>query len=231
MLKLIQTGNQLPIQWPLAGEDTFEPGMIAQLKVVGNEVVCGVSDGTAPIGIIDDTRTTAYTSPVRDEIVIVSTTGVLQPDGTYISTVDSKEELAHASIIASSFRVDDGPQVTLNDVNGVITVPRSSTLNYDSDGDGIVDSFRVVVSYYYRVPEIPGDDSTVGTGRITVWFCRGMYETDQYDMSGQYYVNTVLYCGLDGKFTSRQPTANHAQVAICTGPPNSIAATIEFLWL
>ena len=34
------------------GTQTFEPGMIAQLSLSGNNITCGVSNGTAPIGII-----------------------------------------------------------------------------------------------------------------------------------------------------------------------------------
>lgn len=229
MLKLIQVGNQLSTQWPLAGEDTFEPGMIAQLKVVGNEIVCGVSDGTAPLGIIDDIRSTSFSSPVRDEEHIVAATGIAS-GSNYVTTVDVKQELDFPNIMATSFRVNEGPAVSLNPVNGVITFPAGSILNYDSDGDGTNDSFRIVVSYYYRIAEVPGDDSTAGTNRITVWFMRGLFETDQYDMNSQYYLNSPLYVGLDGKLTANQPTENHPAVAQCTGPPQALVNTLQFIW-
>jgi hypothetical protein len=35
---------------------TFRPGMIAQLKVINGDVVLGISDGRAPLGIIDDVK-------------------------------------------------------------------------------------------------------------------------------------------------------------------------------
>jgi hypothetical protein len=35
--------------------------MIGQLGVIGNNIVCGVSDGTAPLGIIDDIKVRAFT--------------------------------------------------------------------------------------------------------------------------------------------------------------------------
>lgn len=231
MLRPIQVGNQLPLQFPLAGEDTFEPGMIAQLRVVGNEVVVGVSDGTAPIGIIDDIRTTSFTRPQRDEVLIVPATGVKGQDDQWRSTKDEKKELRYASIVKSSFRINnEAPQVALNEVNGVITVPAGSILNYDSDDDDIPDSFRIVVNYYYRVPEIPGEDSTVGSNRVTVWIARGVFETDQYDMDAQYYVNSSLFVGLDGKLTTKQPTDEHPSVAMVTGPPSSIVRTLELMW-
>ena len=230
MLRTIQVGNQLPIQFPLAGEDVFEAGMIGQLKVVGNEITCGVSDGTAPLGVIDDVRTTAFTKPNIDEIQIISATGILNPSGQWISTTDVSQALDEASIIKLSFRVNEGPQVALNEKNGIITVPQGTVLNYDSDDDGIPDSFKVVVSYYYRIPELPGDDTTSGSNRITIWFGRGIYETDQYDMNAQYYVNSSLFVGLDGKMTTNQPTANHPAVAMVTGPPSALVGSIEFLW-
>lgn len=230
MLRPIQVGNQLPLQFSLAGEDTFEAGMIAQLKVIGNEVVCGVSDGTAPLGIIDDIRTTTFTKPQRDEIVIIAAAGTEGGDGIYRSIADAKGELEFAGIVKATFRVDSGPAISLNEVNGVITVPAGSELNYDSDEDGINDSFRVIVSYYYRVPEIPGEDSTVGSNRLTVWIARGLFETDQYDMNAQYYINTALYVGLDGKFTANQPTSEHPSIAMVTGPPSSLVRSLEFLW-
>jgi hypothetical protein len=63
MLKLVQTGNALPISWPVDPTAEFEAGMIAQLYLRGNNMVCGVSDGRSPIGIIDDCKTRAFTAP------------------------------------------------------------------------------------------------------------------------------------------------------------------------
>ena len=54
MLRLIQIGNSLPVSFPVDPTSVFQPGQIGQLKVIGNEIVCGISDGTAPFGIIDD---------------------------------------------------------------------------------------------------------------------------------------------------------------------------------
>lgn len=54
MLRLIQVGASLPFSYPVDPTSTFQSGQIAQLKLIGNEIVCGVSDGTAPLGIIDD---------------------------------------------------------------------------------------------------------------------------------------------------------------------------------
>lgn len=58
MLKIVMlSGNSRPVSYPVDPHGVFEAGMIAQLKVVDDEIVVGVSDGTAPLGIIDDYRT------------------------------------------------------------------------------------------------------------------------------------------------------------------------------
>jgi len=229
MLRLIQVGSGLPFSYPVDPTSTFQAGQIAQLKVIGNTVVCGVSDGTAPIGIIDDINTSAFTAPVIDEVVDIPAIGVGDGYGNYFTPVSVKQELRFPNIVRSSFVADlDG--IILNDINGVVSVAEGTQLNKDLDGDGIPDAVRTIVSYTYRIPGIPGDNTTVGSGRITVWFQRGIFETDQYDTKQRYVVNTTLFVNEDGKLTSKQPTAQHPGVALCTGPPTGINETIEFLW-
>ena len=42
MFRLVQSGNALPFSFARDENAEFQPGMIAQLTVVGNQVVCGV---------------------------------------------------------------------------------------------------------------------------------------------------------------------------------------------
>ena len=229
MLRLIQVGNALPVSFPVNPTCVFQPGQIAQLNVMGNEIVCGVSDGTAPIGIIDDINTSAFTAPVRDEVVVIPTVGVWAGDG-YVTPLDVMKNLRFSNIVRSSFTADvEG--LILIDVNGNIVAPAGTYLNYDSDGDGIPDSIRVIVSYVYRIPNIPGDNTTISSGRMTVWFQRGIYETDQYDARQTYIVNPTLFCNGEGLLTSERPTPSHPGIAIVTGPPTGINNTIEFMWM
>ena len=192
MLRAIQVSNTLPISFPVAPTDTFQPGNVGQLKMMGNEVVCGLSDGSAPIGLIDDVVTNAFTAPVKDEVVVISAVGTYDGYGNWVSVADSKEELRFANIVRSSF-VADVSGLILNDANGTLKAPAGTTLNYDSDGDGIPDSVRTIVDYIYRLANIPGDNSTVGSGRVTIWFGRGIYETDQYDITQRYVLNSPLF--------------------------------------
>jgi hypothetical protein len=208
----------------------FEPGMFAQLKLMGNDIVIGVSDGTAPLGIIDDVRTAAFTKSQIDEIVVISAGATeISDNGDVVTSNDVKGELEFPSVIENSFV--STTSIVLNSVNGVITVPAGTELNHDGDGDGINDSFKVVVSYIYRIANKPGDDTTIGSGRVTVHYQRGIYATDQFDTTQIFPLNATLYVGLDGKLTSKQPTDTHPGVAFVTGPPSATNGTIEFLLL
>lgn len=225
MLRIVHTGTSLPASFPLDPTAEFEPGMIAQLKIIGNDIICGISDGTAPLGIIDDVRTRAFTRNQIDEVVeVAGNAGDVSEN-----SVDSYGFLQFSNIIDSSFT--STISVALNPVNGVIIIPAGTPFNYDSNGDNILDSFKVIVNYTYRVPNQPGDDSTIGSGRVTVHYNRGFYATDQFDTRQNYPLNATLYVGLDGKLTTKQPTVNHPGVAVVTGPPSSTVSNLEFMWL
>jgi hypothetical protein len=229
MLRVIHT-NALPISFPLDPSAEFEPGMLAQLKLIGNDIVAGVSDGTAPIGIIDDIRTQAHTKPQIDEIVEISVKSAeLNDNGVLVNSEEVVGFLTNSNLVESSFT--STLNTALNPVNGAIIVEAGTPLNFDFDNDGINDGFRVIVNYIYRVASMPGDDSTVGSGRITVHYGRGFYATDQFDTRQAYPLNASLFIGLDGKFTTKQPTENHPGIAFVTGPPSAINSTLEIFWL
>lgn len=52
MLRLVQVGNTLPASFIVDPSAEFQPGQIAELTVIGNQVMATVSNGTAPIGIL-----------------------------------------------------------------------------------------------------------------------------------------------------------------------------------
>jgi hypothetical protein len=230
LLKVIHAGNAMPMSLPIDPTAEFEPGVFAQLGLIGNDTVASVSDGTAPLGLIDDVRTTAFTRPQVDEIVVINVSSTeVDDNGDTVNSEDVTGVLEFPNIIDSSFT--STLSVVLNNVNGIVTVPAGTELNYDSDDDGVNDSFRLVTNYIYRVAGRPGDDTTVGTGRITIHYQRGIYATDQFDTTQVYPLNATLYVGLDGKLTSSQPTDDHPGVALCTGPPSATIGTLEFMLL
>ena len=230
MLRIIQSGNALPISFAVDPNAQFEPGQIAQLTVVGNQITCGVSDGTAPIGIIDDIKTTAFSSSAIDEVIIVPVAGVSGPNNTIITPVDVTATLENPNVLSTSF-ISNPVDVELVSKNGVIIFLAGTQLNYDMDGDGIPDSIRTVVSYSYQIPNIPGDDSTMSSGKVTVWFQRMLAATDQFETNQRYPVNAPLFVNESGKLTTRQISPDHPAIALVTGPPNSVDTTLEFMLL
>jgi hypothetical protein len=227
-----QLGNALALSFPVNPSHTFEAGMIAELTLLGLDVTCGVSSGLAPLGIIDDTNTRAFTQPQIDEEIIFGPdligTPVSTPAGL-VTAHDVMTTLQNPSIVKSSF-VSNYP-VVINYRNGVAKILTGSFLNYASIPGGTLDSVRIIVNYLYQVPDLPGDNTTLSTGRITVWFQRSIWLTDIFDTTQGYPLNCTLFCGLDGRLTSKQPTPNHPGIAICLGPPTAIDNMLMFMWV
>jgi hypothetical protein len=229
-LKIVQIGNAIPVSYPVDPVAEFEPGMIAQLYLRGNNLVCGVSDGRAPFGIIDDFKTRAFTAPSIDEEVIVPVLSAVEEGGQLVTTVDLKWELRNPNIIPSSF-ITSPVDVALIARNGVVLFPAGTVLNFDFDGDGIPDSIRTIVSYTYQIPNVSGDDSTLGSGHVTVWFQRGIFQTDMYETNQRYPLNSILFVSENGRLTTSQPNEDYPGVAMVTGPPTAAFGTLEFVWL
>jgi len=228
MLRLDQIGSSLSVSYPVDPTSRFVPGMIGQLKLHGNSIVCGVSDGTAPLGIIDDTKTNAFYTPSIDEVVIEPAVGKLV-NGILVSVTNIKAELRHSNIVESSFI--SNIKLALKPINGVVVFPIGTPLNFDIDGDGVNDSVRAIVSYNYQVPNVPGDDSTLSNGRVSIWFQRIIFSTDQYEVNQRYPLNGPLFVNESGLLTSRQPTPNNPTIGICLGPPTSQNHYLQALWL
>jgi len=230
VFEIIQSGNALPFFYKLDPTATFESGQIGQLKLIGNDIVVGLSDGTAPLGIIDDVRTTAFSQPVADEVVIIQGIDITTDGYNTYNGRDSIGPLDNSPVIGSSF-TSDYPDVSLITTNGNLILPAGAELNYDADGDGIKESVRMTVSYVYHVADLPGGDTTLGSGKVTIWFQRGIFATDQYDTTAKYPLNAVLFVNSEGKLTTSQTTPEHPGVAMVTGPPGATINTLEFLWL
>lgn len=233
MINVIHTGLALPWSFNVDPDCQFEAGMVAELGTYGNNVVCGVSGGKNPIGLIDDYRTTTYSRAVVDEVVIAQVTNTGYDGlGRLVTTTDIICELEHPFILPSSF-ISDPVSVELNEKNGTIRFLAGTPLNCVQTNDGgEPDSIRTVVRYSYQIPNISGEDTTAGSGQVTVWITPGIiFQTDIYDTSQQYPLNALLYCGLDGKLTTSQIDPTYPACAILTGPPNSVASMIEAKWL
>lgn len=227
MLRLVQVGNTLPANFICDPSAEFQPGQIAELTVIGNQIMATVSNGTAPIGIIDDIKTRAFTNVSWNEVVIVPAVGVLS-GSDLVTPIDIKAELRKPNIVSASF--NSTVDVALNPVNGVVTFIAGTKLNFDLTGTGTPNAIRAIVNYTYQVANIPGDDSTQGSGRVTVWFNRMFFQTDQYETNQQYPVRANLYVSEIGYLTTRRPSTIHPAVAMVTAPPTPMNPMIECLW-
>ena len=228
MLRLVQVGNALPASFICDPSAEFQPGMVSELVVIGNQIMATVSNGTAPIGIIDDIKTRAFTNVSWNEEIYVPAVGV-NSNGRLVTPIDVKAELKKPNVLASSFT--STVNVVLNATNGVVTFLAGTPLNIDLTGSGSFNGIKAVVNYTYQVANVPGDDSTAGSGRMTVWFNRMFAQTDQYETNQQYPVRANLFVSELGFLTTRRPSAIHPAVAMVTAPPTPMNTMIEFLYL
>lgn len=204
--------------------------MLAQLTVIGNQVMATVSNGSAPIGIIDDIKTKAFTSTSWDETITTVATGVLGPNNQLVTPVDIKIELNNPNVLPSSF-ISIPVDCQLIPRNGVVIFPAGTPLNYDLLGTGQPNAIKTNVRYTYQIPNIIGDDSTQGSNRVTVWFQRMLAQCDKFETNQIYPLNANLFVSEIGLLTTRQPAPNYPAVAIVTAPPTPILGFLEFLWL
>jgi len=218
MFKIVHENNGQPMSFPCHPSATFEPGQFGQLCVDQNQICIGVSNGRAPIGIIDDIRTKAFSNVSINEIVIVPAQGVLNEAGKYVLTSDIKYELDNSNIIPGSFQ--STVSVILKDRNGVITFEAGTELNFDAIGLGIPNAIKTIVNYSYFVPNVPGDDSVAGSGRVTIWYGKMIFETNMFETSQSYPINAPLYVSEYGMLTSRKPSEFHPSIAMVTAPPS-----------
>lgn len=206
---------------------TFEQGTIGQLSTHGNQIVCAVSDGLRPFGIIDDVRTTAHSNNIINEehLIIPSPSKI----SGFQTNEDIIEKLDEAGLVTNSF-VSSYQDLLVDMKHGIVTIPAGSDLNYDADGDGNRDSIRFFVSYSYFVPNYIGEDSTSGTGKVTVVFDKMIFETSVFETNQIYPLGGALYVSQDGKLTTRKHTDSHPAVGQVFSPPSSYSGMLQVYW-
>jgi hypothetical protein len=230
MFRIIQEAMSLPYSWAVDESSEFEPGFLAQLTTIGNQVMATVSNGSAPIGIIDDQKTKAFVGVSWDEAIVVPAAGIPGPNNTIVTPVDIKTELNNPNVLSNTF-ISIPVALQLIPRNGVIIFPAGTQLNFDLLGTGTPNAIKTIVRYQFQQPNIGGDDSTFASQRVTVWYSRIIFETNIFESNQVYAVNTNLFCSELGMLTSRQPAANYPVVALCLAPPNAMTPTLQALWL
>jgi len=213
--------------FPIDPSAVFEPGQIGGLIDIGGDTFATVSDGQTipPFGIIDDINTTAFRRPVIDDITFVPSVGIADGYGKTVNPTPVMGKLRETNLIANSFAANF--TVQLDPKHGTIIIPAGTVLNH-MNSLGALDGFEVVASYSYSVADIPGDSSVSGSGLVTLHIFRGIFETDQYDTTVDYPLNAPLYCGRDGRITTR---VNGSILGSVVGRPSTIHGTLTFLWL
>lgn len=226
-MRLIQVGNSLPIDFIVDPSAEFQPGMISELTTIGNQVMATVSSGTAPLGVIDAIKTKAFTQVAWNEVIIVPAVGVAGPNNTLVTPIEIKAELRHAYVSPKSFisTVD----VALIPTNGVIAFPAGTPLNFDPTGLGYPTAIRTICNYTYQVPNISGDDSTLGSNKIAIWYSRLFFQTDMFESNQVYPVKANLYCSETGLWTTRRPSTIHPAIGMVCAPPTPMNSMLEIL--
>jgi len=234
MFQPIHTGSAMPVGfYNVDFTSEFQAGMIGGLTVVAGEVVMSVANGTTipPYGILDDFKSASFQRTIRNDVTIISVPEIARgtdSDGDIINTIDVNGVLDHSNIIGTTYASDI--DLTLNTTNGMITAGIGTKLNFDLDGDGAFDSVKIISSYVYRVPNIPGDDTTAASGKVTIWNARGEYVTDQYVTNVAYPINATLFCDPCGRFTTNPVDDCSPGIAMVTATPTHLDSTLQLLW-
>jgi len=185
--------------------EVFEAGMVGVVSgtAAGDpEVLVADDDSTNLLGIIDDNKTTQFYASSVSEAV-----------------VSGQTTLAHANVINNSFNLvsTDSPGILLSSpTNGTITGA----------------SGAATVSYSYVIPGKAGDDTTLGSGKCTLWLQEGEYATDIYEITSSlapagYAVGLPLVAadtanGQKGRLTARVtggPTVGYVTKTPTAGNP------------
>lgn len=179
---------------------TFEAGMIGKLQ--------GTSSGS-PTGLPQVILAGAATGNVL--------LGVIDDNKTtqFIATVVNEAVttgttvLNHANIVVGTY--------TSGTANATLTSATNGTVTVTSAGN---------VSYSYYIPGKAGDDTTLASGKCTLWVQSGEYATDVYEVattaSGAitYTVGSPLYSSSNSKLTATDPGSGKI-VAYTTKSPSA----------
>lgn len=209
--KLLYTTTSLP-----QGDFNVDPTLVAEAGMIGYvngtttpQVSLATSGIANLLGIIDENKTTAFAASVVDELV-----------------ASGQTTLAHANLVTSgTFATKSGyTALTVSSAaNGTLTAaPTSGTY----------------VSYSYYIPGKAGDDTTLASGKCTIWLTQGEYATDVYEISSaalasSYTIGAPLYVSNFEGQIGRLTTASAGKlypVAYVTKAPTAGNPFMHFFW-
>ena len=205
------------------GDINVSAGLVAEAGMVGviapnattgdPEVILatsGVYASSNLVGIIDDNKTSTFTATAVNEVVAAGQTA-----------------LKHANLVQANNDVLASPSgtVTVNSaVNGTIVVT------------GMTAGTTTPVSYGYIIAGKAGDDTTLASGKCTIWLAEGEYSTDVFELDtsvpiSSYVVGADLYVaddafGQQGRLTARNTLGTN--VATVTKAPTAGNPVMNF---
>ena len=201
MLRIIETFNHLPTSYKVDIDAKFGPGQIGSLKIKDNQTVVSVCDGINPIGILDDIKN-KFIRRVRYQQRIIISPGVKELKYDLFYRLEDK------NIISKSFI--STINVVLDPKKGIITIPKNTQIYNDC--------IDFVVNYAFNLKS--DDDSTVGSGRATVWGNLLIIETDMFDTTTNYHKYDNLYSN-NGLFTNIKPTYESKYIGFVLNSPSN----------
>ena len=234
MLRLVELFNNLPVCVRVDPEARFQPGQVAALKMRKGESVVGICDGLHPCGIIDDIKSNVFRTvpnpPHQVHIIPIHHRTFDEDKKEIVSSQDYRVKLSHASIIAASF-VSSVPG-HLKPANGEFILPKGTVCNYcitpTVEGRDMNDAVRLTCRYAYNVPMLYADDSTVSSGRVTIWTKNMIADTDMYDTTQEYRKYAPLYVE-NGLLTTKRLDYTCKCIGIVLDAPGTDNSMLRFL--
>jgi hypothetical protein len=145
-------------------------------------------------------------SPLGLPVVSVAATGT---SGLLGIIDDNKNTQFIATVVNEVLASGASTFAHANVVSGTVattgTIP--SAISYTNGSWATPVTYAQSVSYSYIIPGKAGDDTTLASGKCTLWLQPGEYATDVYEVAtgtnypATYSVNAPLYVSANGKLT------------------------------
>jgi hypothetical protein len=163
--------------------ETFEAGMVGKLQGTST----GSPTGLPQVVVADNTTANTVVGIIDDNKTTQFVATVI--DEVYASGATA---LAHANIVSGTLHCS-----VAADANG---------FNYSNGTFASARSAAGTASYSYYIPGKAGDDTTLASGKCTLWLQPGEYATDVYEVGSTGTANTFtvgarLYISANGKLT------------------------------
>jgi hypothetical protein len=181
------------------GDFLVSPTLVAEAGMLGTIVgtttgsptglpqVVLAANNSQIVGVIDENKTTQFIATVQGEFT----------NGTGVGS--SPVNLNNANVVPGTFASGTSNAVLVSAANGTVSGTIAGT-----------------VSYSYVIPGKAGDDTTLASGKCTLWLQEGEYATDVYEVANatapaasggnyaaqSYAVGSALYVSPNAKLTT-----------------------------